>query len=116
EGPSDERFIQRIVPGRWALFCAGTRNVVISTVEATIALRLDRVAGLIDQDFDKVAVTARERGLPIFWFDNADLEGFLFIGSALDRLVGELSSEQKLSAYGGLLAIRNQAVAVALEV
>jgi hypothetical protein len=116
EGLSDERFVQRITRGRWALFCAGTRNVVISAVKETLALRVDRVAGLVDQDFDKVASTARAHGLPIFWFDNADLEAFLFIGSALNSLVGELSSERKLSTYGGVLAIRKQAITVALEV
>lgn len=116
EGPSDERFIQRLAPGRWALFRAGTRNVVISTINEVVTLRVDRVAGLVDRDFDDVALSARERGLPIYWYDNADLEGFLFLGPAFDNMIEELSSEQKLKTYGGISVIREKAVAVAVEI
>jgi hypothetical protein len=116
EGPSDERFIQRLAPGRWALFRAGTRNVVISTVEETVVLSVDRVAGLIDQDFDGITSDIQRRGLPIYWYDNADMEGFLFMTTALDSLVKELSSEQKLNAYGGVHAVREKSILVALEI
>ena len=89
---------------------------MISTVASTATLGVERVAGLVDQDFDDAALNARDQGLPIFWCGNADLEAFLFTSSALDDLLEELSSEQKLRAYGGIAAIRRRAIAVALEV
>lgn len=116
EGPSDARFIQRLIPERWAIFPAGTRNVVISTIEGTVALCVQRVAGLVDQDFDGLALDAHRRGLPVFWYGNADLEAVLFAGTALDSLLGELASEQKLSQYGGVQALRMKAISTALEV
>jgi hypothetical protein len=96
EGPSDERFIQRLLPQRWALFPAGSRNIVISTLQDIEELRVDRVAGLVDQDFDGVAQAARDRDLPIYWYENADLEAFLFLSPALENVLAELASEKKL--------------------
>jgi Protein of unknown function (DUF4435) len=116
EGASDERFVQRLAPDRWALFRAGTRNVVISTIEDLVALNIGRTAGLIDQDFDSIVSDIQSRGLPVYWFENADIEGFLFMTSALDDLVNELASEPKLSTYGGVDAVRKVAVSVALQV
>lgn len=116
EGESDERFINRLAPGRWMLFRAGSRNIVITTIERTVALGVDRAAGLIDQDFDAIVTVLRDRDLPIFWCDNADLEGHLFLTSALKNLVEELASEVKLRAYGGSDAVQKVAIAVALEI
>jgi len=116
EGPSDKRFIKRLFEERWTVFLAGTRSVVISTVEGTVALSIQRVAGLVDQDFDGVSVAAGTRGLPIFCYDNADLEAVLFTNEALENLLGELASEQKLNAFGGVHALRARAISAAIEV
>jgi Protein of unknown function (DUF4435) len=116
EGPSDERFVNRLASGRWAIFPAGTRNIVISTVKETVRLSVDRTAGLIDQDFDDAAEIAREEGLPIFWYDTADLEGFLILSEAFDNMISELASEQKLSVFGGVSAVRDRAISSALEI
>jgi hypothetical protein len=116
EGPSDQRLIRRLFQERWAVFLAGTRNVVISTVEGAVALSLKRIAGLIDQDFDGAAAAARQRGLPIFWYENADLEAVLFTNEALDNLLGELASAQKLHSFGGVQALRLKAISTALEI
>lgn len=116
EGPSDERFIERLAPRRWAVFPAGTRNVVISTIEDVIRLHVDRVAGLVDRDFDDVVLSASGRGVPIFWYETADLEGHLVLTEAFDHLLHELASKQKLASYGGVPAVREKAISTAIEV
>jgi hypothetical protein len=116
EGPSDKRFIERLAPGQWALFPAGTRNVVISTINDVTCLCVERVAGLIDRDFDSIALKAREEGLPIFWYETADLEGFLFLDEAFGGMLNELASEQKLKSFGGISAVREKAISSAFEI
>jgi hypothetical protein len=116
EGESDERFIERLAPGRWAFFRAGTRNVVISTVEEVTSLEVERVAGLIDQDFDGIVSKLGGRGLPIFSYDNADVESYLFMTPASTYLIEELASAGKLGTYGGPDAVRRVAISVAHEI
>jgi hypothetical protein len=116
EGASDARFIERLAPRRWAVFPAGTRNVVISSIEEVVRLDVERVAGLIDRDFDDVALRARENGLPVYWYGTADLEGFLILTEAFDNLLHELASEQKLASFGGVSAVREKVISSAIEI
>lgn len=116
EGPSDQRLLDRLTAKRWAIYPAGTRNVVIDSVERALKLGIDRLAGLIDRDFDDAADSAASKGLPIVSYEEADLEAALMMHDWFDAMILELASPQKLAENGGVAALREAAVKMATQV
>lgn len=116
EGPSDKRLLDRIIRKEWAVFPAGTRDLVAITVESTLALGVTLLAGLIDRDFDGLADDCRTRQLPVVSYEEADLEAALICGSWFDEMVSELASPVKLNAHGGVEAVRKSAITLATMV
>lgn len=116
EGPSDLRFFERIGTGRWAIYPAGTRNAVATQVEEVISLGVDRVAGLMDRDFDNFVSECVDAGLPVVSFDEADLEACLLNTDCFIDVVQELASAKKLAQRGGVESLRQLAVQLAMLV
>lgn len=109
EGPTDERVAREVLPAVVDYFVAGSRAGVLEAVaDACRVHGLAQVVGLVDRDFDDVVISAIAEGLPIVAYDGADLEAMIFHSPALDRLLGEMASPDKLEAFGGVAAVRSK--------
>ena len=114
EGESDKRLIDRLTDGAWTIFIASTRNNVTTSVGECLGLQLPRVAGLIDRDFDDHYENACTAGkLPVFSYDEADMEAAIIKGPWLGILLGELCSTVKLKHRGGVEAVRKRVIDIA---
>lgn len=110
EGPADERFLHRIFGGgRLIGIPAGSRSIVLSTALDLQATNLKRVVCLVDRDFDDTVAEHAVGTSSLCVYDQADLEGMLWFTPALDNCVMELASTEKLSAFGGVTKLRNEA-------
>ncbi len=108
EGKSDQRFVARVLSAdQLVTFIAGTRAAVLQAAADVASLRLTSVACVVDRDFDDLVAVAESDGLPIVPYDNADLESMLWSTAAMDALIEELGSGDKLSAAGGAAALRS---------
>lgn len=105
EGPSDRRFLGRI-SGNLVVEVAGTRDRAINTAYELRALGIGAATCLVDRDFDDVVAIAEAAGAALTAYDNADLEAMLWDSSTLDDVLGELGSEIKLRAFGGVDRLR----------
>lgn len=107
EGKSDRRVALRVLPAPSPEFyIAGTRQVVLDAATDVVRLQIERVACVVDRDFDDV-VSAREgQGEPLAVYDNADLEAMLWYSSTLEEMIDEIGSHEKLVKFGGLAALR----------
>src|SRR5213592_1693461 len=110
EGPSDRMLINRLMPSAVALFEAGTRDAVIEVAGGVSGL--DRVGCVLDRDFDDAVAAAEARGLPVFPYDDADLEAMLWWSPALDDVVAEMGSQTKVRRFGGMQAVRDRCVII----
>lgn len=108
EGKSDQRFVGRVISADLIVtFIAGTRSAVIAAAADVAAMRLHRVACVVDRDFDDLVALAESAHLPIAPYDGADLEGMLWSTPALDDLIQELGSTDKLATFGGVETLRS---------
>lgn len=106
EGGSDERLATSVLPeGSVVFFRGNTRSVVLEVAERSGPLGIDRIACLVDRDFDDVVADAEARGLPVLAYDGADLEDMLLQSPSGVRAVEELASETKIQEYGGAQTI-----------
>ena len=109
EGPTDRLFLARILPEvALEVYVAGSRRDVLEAADDVVHLHIERVACVVDRDFDDEVSLAESRGLPVATYDNADLEAMLWFSTALDDLVQEVGSNEKLQAFGGVRALRRQ--------
>jgi hypothetical protein len=113
EGSSDKRLLTRLTGKQWAIFPAGTRNLVPAAVRGALALGVTRIAGLVDRDFDDYFDEIQSTGDPIYSYAEADLEALLVRGPWFELLVDELGSEEKISRAGGASSLRPIVVGVA---
>jgi hypothetical protein len=108
EGESDKRFYARISDRRWQIYSAGTRKNVPPVVGESQQLGVDRIAGLIDRDFDNYFESLSATGLPVFSYTEADLEACLVRTSWFEDLMSEYGSPAKISEQGGIPRLREQ--------
>jgi hypothetical protein len=113
EGSSDKQLITRLTGKQWAIFPAGTRNLVPATVRGAMALAVTRIAGLVDRDFDDYFDEIQTSGDPIYSYAEADIEAVLVRGPWFEFMVEELGSEQKISNAGGPSSLRPIVVGIA---
>lgn len=106
EGPADRRLLARVSQGRWAIFICGTRSNVKKEMLQAHSLRLERVAGLIDRDFDDYYDSKCSSDSRLFTFETADLEAHLIDGPWFEDLVAEFCSDDKVTALGGVDHVR----------
>jgi hypothetical protein len=110
EGGSDKRLVEGVlVNEEVVVFVAGTRSKVLDVAERSIILKIDRIACLVDRDFDDAVEIAEAAGWPVISYDGGDLEDMLARSPALARVIDELASEEKLRSYGGSSAVLNKA-------
>lgn len=106
EGYSDRRLVADLLPeGAAAMFVGGTRSEVLAVADFALKSQIDRIACLVDRDFDDAVSEAEQRGLPIVVYDGGDLEDMLLGSPAGERAINELASAPKLGAFGGALAL-----------
>src|SRR5690242_3355643 len=75
EGPADARFLERVIPdGALAVFEAGSRDEVLSAAQELAQSPIDRVACVVDRDFDDEVAEAEASGWPVAPYDGGDLE------------------------------------------
>ena len=103
EGNSDRRFIQRILGTDVTVFVAGSRANVLRTALTLHDHRISGVACAIDQDFHRADYHQIPR---VVAYDNADLEAMLWTSSALEHLLTEVGSAEKLHLFGGARLLR----------
>jgi hypothetical protein len=115
EGPSDEAMLSKLSTG-WVFFIATTRSVVIRTVKETEALGVPSVAGLVDADFDDLRSSKEFAELPLFTYDEADLEAVLVRGKWFDWIVSSYGTEKKVKDEGGIQNLRGRAIQTAQTV
>ena len=107
EGEADRRFLERVLTGETAsYFLAGTRNTVVEVSGRAATLKVDRIACVVDRDFDDMIAESETGGVPLVVYDNADLESMLWFSPLLDDVVEELGSSGKLKALGGIDNVR----------
>ncbi|WP_207128100.1 DUF4435 domain-containing protein [Actinocatenispora comari] len=108
EGPSDSRFLEEVLLDQCAVFPVGGRPNVLNVVREVEALNVAslRLFGILDRDFDHKIATAESEGLPIFPYENADLEAMAIVSSAFKVLVSEVASADKLHRFGGLVQLK----------
>lgn len=110
EGDADRRFINRVVPEGYVFFIAGTRDRVLEAGRQVVRLGMDRVACVVDRDFDGSVAVAESENLPVAAYDNADLEAMLWWSPVLDDVIEEIGSRQKINAFGGTAAVKQAAI------
>jgi hypothetical protein len=110
EGDSDERIINRTVSSEIDVFRAGTRDVVVDVARSLRRFKLARIVCIVDRDFDDLVEEAESEGLQLVAYDGADLESMLVMTSAFDGLLDEVASAEKLTAFGGVDAVRSKLI------
>ena len=91
---------------RLVAFICGTRNNVKEVLSRTREIAVDRVAGLIDRDFDDYYEMECSSDPLMFTFSGADLEAHLIEGPWFEDLLEEIGSIEKVQALGGMYRVR----------
>ena len=113
EGKGDRRYISRIPALSGAdVYIAHTRSRVLEAAADLRRLGISGVACVMDRDFDDVVASAELSELAIAAYDNSDLEAMLWASVALDDLLEEVGSEEKLQGFGGADSLRRRAYEV----
>ncbi|MER5621096.1 DUF4435 domain-containing protein [Streptosporangium sp. NPDC002544] len=102
EGPSDVRFLSGCLPLDIAYFPAGTRSTALDATESLHRANMQRFLSVVDRDFDDQVTSIEKLNIPIFPYENADLEGMLVLSPAFSRMLEELGSAEKIAKQGGL--------------
>lgn len=110
EGPTDEWVFRRVVLGPVDVFRSGSRTSALQTAHECWAFGLRRIVFIVDRDFDDAVDDAVGRGLPVAAYDSSDLEAMLVLSSALDHLLREFGSEQKVDRFGGFDTVRRSII------
>jgi hypothetical protein len=81
---------------------------------------MGRFACIVDRDFDDTVELVEGKGVPVFPYENADLEAMLSstISKPLMAMLDELASQEKLAKWGGkipfLRSVQSAVVPVAI--
>ncbi len=110
EGGPDKRFVERLLGASHTLdiFPAGPRPELFRAAREAREMGIDRLACIVDRDFDDAVDRHRNDGLPLVAYDGADLEGMLWSTEAYDEWLSEIANEVKLAAFGGVAALREK--------
>ena len=114
EGRDDRLFFEQFVDRRccWVIVADGKRNVVdvVDTLEAD---GFQGVAGVIDADLDHVE-GIKPPSANIILLETVDLEALLIRSPALDRILVELGSSDKIAGFGK--SVRDALLVAALPI
>ena len=100
EGGSDAKLYRQLIDvNHCELVIAGNRNMAISVLTILQNPLVLGVIAIVDKDFDELNGTLP--GIPnLFFTDTHDLETMLLRSPALEKLISEFSSEEKLKKFG----------------
>jgi hypothetical protein len=100
EGGSDAKFYRQLIDSdQCQLVVALNRDMAISVLEILQQAPSDDVVAIVDKDFDELNRTLPDRP-NLFFTDTHDLETMLLKSPALEKLIGELGSKEKLAKFG----------------
>ncbi|MEV7231209.1 hypothetical protein AB0M79_29950 [Polymorphospora sp. NPDC051019] len=116
EGPSDYRFLRAGFDEEYALFPANTRSIALEVTEQLTEWRLTNVACVVDRDFDGEVKDKEAVGVPVFAYENADLEAMLSHMDAFSVMISEIGSEKKIKGLGGPARLAELVSATAIPV
>jgi hypothetical protein len=114
EGPNDKYLLEDSFGHKFAVFPAGTRNIAIDAAVRLASWNTRQFACVVDRDFDDVVANAEVQIAHIHAYENADLEAMLIGIGALRRMLLELGSADKLTAFGGLEALKEALFSIVL--
>lgn len=99
EGPTDARVYESLVSqDHCQVICAHTKANVIGAIEILLQAQVMGVLGIVDADFSHLEDDfPRTAGL--FRTDTHDLETMIVLSPALDRVLAEYGSPQKLTDF-----------------
>lgn len=114
EGPTDARFLRAGFDDMYVIFPTGTRSSALETTEQLVAWGIQGAACVVDRDFDGTVAEKEGSDLPVFTYENADLEAMISHTDAFSVMIYEIGSEKKIKDLGGpgILAGLVQEVAV----
>ena len=114
EGRDDRLFFEQFVDRQycWVIVADGKQNVadVVGILETDV---FPGVAGVVDADLDHMGGIRPTSG-NIILLETVDLEALLIRSTALDRILVELGSMDKIAGFGA--SIREHLLAVALPI
>jgi Protein of unknown function (DUF4435) len=100
EGGSDAKFYRQLIDSdQCQLVVALNRDMAISVLEILQKDPSEDVVAIVDKDFDELNGTLPDRP-NLFFTDTHDLETMLIQSPALEKLLSELGSKEKLSKFG----------------
>jgi hypothetical protein len=98
EGPTDARFYKFFVSDLCRVINAHTKEIALTALAILESERFPGVLAIVDTDYwraDRVALASDN----IVVTDGHDLETMIIQSPALDRVLAEFGSEEKISAY-----------------
>lgn len=105
EGPTDARFLRAGFDDKYVVFPCGTRSTALDATAQLVAWGIEGAACVVDRDFDSVVTEREAEGLPVFAYENADLEAMISQTDAFHLMVLEIGSEKKIKDAGGPRAL-----------
>lgn len=117
EGQIDSRFLNHLFSGKEVkVFVAGNRFLALEAIREISELNLERVACVVDRDFDGVVAEYEETGIPVAAYDNADLEAMIWNSPALESVLREYGMADRLRDFGGVVTLRQLAAETLIPV
>lgn len=114
EGRDDRMFFEQFVERHdCQVIVAGGKERVIEVIRILDADSIPGVVGVVDADFDHIE-GHRNAINNLIVLETADLEALLIRSAALERVLIELGSGEKIAAYGG--NIREALLAAAVSI
>ncbi|MBX3248938.1 MAG: DUF4435 domain-containing protein [Myxococcales bacterium] len=109
EAGADKRFFDRLIDDKCRVLCAHGRDNVVEALEN---LSSDGgCLGFIDADFDRVNGESAHSNHNVVSSDFHDVEMMMFMSPALDNLLREYGSENKIGKIGGVDEVRERVLA-----
>ena len=100
EGGDDRRFFERYVDSNDCfVVSAGGKAHVIDLIETLKREGYRGLVGVVDGDFDRIEGRACQNS-NVVMLDSCDLEAMLVRSGALERILGEIGSRDKMAAFG----------------
>jgi hypothetical protein len=99
EGDTDHRVFKTLTdPARCRIVSGGNKDAAIETLCILEADRFAGVLAIVDSDFDRLDGKAPASG-NLLYTDHHDVEVMLFASAALDKVLGEFGSTEKIENF-----------------
>ena len=117
EGNTDGNFLRHVLSStNVTVFVAGDRRRALRTISELSSFSLEKIACVVDQDFEDDLSALEISGLPIACYDNADMESMIWQSQALESVIRENATQSKFDGFGGIEALRTIASTIVLPI